>query len=685
MALPTIVASPSVTGPWSAAGTTSAGNSLMAISLPFPTVASGDVVVVALFAGGQSVTVNGEFIAASISGLGATWSNYPAPSRVSQTNDVLTLLWVGQGASGNGNVTVKMSGGHGGHDVKLQGYVVHGVSSRVTAYDGYYASVGPGQVILSVALSNASNILPSEMGVPGGSSYPSPSAWTAQTPWQYAPPDNTGFGDFTCYTTAYAIPSGDDFAYYDLTGDQTYGIKDSGVILGQAKVDQAATGSTVALAASGQALNNRTDASISATGALPMTASMSGQAVPIMTTGTMPVRVGLRGAVATLPIVATSPVKAGLSSVEYQFGSALLPYPVSDAGSQVLDFSYVPAPGIPWPFPWEGDGLANSLWLSFTAADTQTLTVALNSTFAAGIEVWTGDPGEDLTELSVLGYGRVTLDVAVAPGQRILMRAHPLDAAETGTATLTWSVAARPETGVLGLVSQDQVLETPGWLQVSLLSATPDSPVTFTLDADTTPAATITSDDDGTLEDVVELPALTVGDHTVTATDASGQTQTATFTVALAVQPDDPVPVSTAPTTAPSLEPVTRWVIEDPMPGGLGVYKFPTNPSEMSSPWLERQLRPERPVHASGQDIVWEGRPDLVVWTVKGTVLTQEFYDRLTAHQALSRRQWVIDHHQRAWAVSFDELTFEKKSTPSVWSYAYTAKFLIVGGPVALA
>lgn len=379
-------------------------------------------------------------------------------------------------------------------------------------------------------------------------------------------------------------------------------------------------------------------------------------------------------------------VTDSVSTATHSLGSVWLPYPVTSAGSQVLDFSIVPtSPEEPWPFVYEGDGYSNSLWLSFTASDTQTLSLALATTFASGIEVWTGDVVADPeNDLSIEGYGQGTLEVAIAAGQTIRMRAHPLLVTQTtGTGTLTWSVAARPETGVLGFVCAAEVLETPGWLAVSLLSASPSAAVTFALDGGST-FFTVTSEEDGTFEGAVELPALTVGSHTITATDVDGQVQTQTFTVLLVVPPDDTIPGSTDPATAPSLDPVIHWVLEDPMPGGIGTYTFPINPSEMSSPFPEKQLRPERTVHPSGQDVVWEGRPDPVEWSVKGTVVTEAFYDALASYHALQRRLYVVDHHQRAWVVAFDSLTFEKKGRPDDWMHTYSAKFLILGGPVSL-
>ena len=341
-------------------------------------------------------------------------------------------------------------------------------------------------------------------------------------------------------------------------------------------------------------------------------------------------------------------------------------------------------PEAPWPFAWEGDGYSNSLWLVFTATGTQTLTLSLATTFDAGIEVWTGEPDEDAEEISSLGYGQGTLEVAVSPGMRILMRAHPLLDTETGTGTLTWSVADRAETGVLGFVVQSEILETPGWLDISLLSAAPDSDVTLALDGGSV-FYTVHTEDNGTFEGSVELPALTVGTHTITAVDSDAQTETESFAIVIEPLPADTTPGSSGPTTGISVAPVIHWVLEDPMPSGLTAFTFPINPSEMSSPWPVKNLRTEHTIHGSGQDILWEGRADPVDWTVKGVVRTQAFYEALEDFHSVNRRIFVIDHHQRAWVVAFDGLTWDKRGGPGDdWFQGYAAKFKVLGGPVDL-
>src|SRR6478736_5379704 len=86
-----------------------------------------------------------------------------------------------------------------------------------------------------------------------------------------------------------------------------------------------------------------------------------------------------------------------VGAVAHQPGSVWSPYAASaSGGTRSLDFSIVPdSPEFPWPFAWEGDGYSNSLWLVFTAADTQILTLTLTTSFPAGIEVWSGEVIDD--------------------------------------------------------------------------------------------------------------------------------------------------------------------------------------------------------------------------------------------------------------------------------------------------
>lgn len=368
--------------------------------------------------------------------------------------------------------------------------------------------------------------------------------------------------------------------------------------------------------------------------------------------------------------------------------SVFYPKPVSESGTQSLDFSIVPtSPEEPHPFAIEGDGFSNSLWMVFTSTAAQTLTMTLTTTFDAGIEVWTGIVGEAPDDLSLVGYGQGTLEVAIGNGQRVLMRAHPLLDTETGSGSLTWSVAARPDTGILGFTVDPEILETPGWLGAAVLSATPDTDLHFTLDGGSTVVFTGHTGADGSMaESAVHLPLLTPGAHTITVVDtASSQTETESFSVRLEPQPPDTIPGDTPPTTGISTDPVVHWVLEDPMTGGIGAYEFPINPNQMTSPFPEKQLRVEHPIYPGSQDIIWEGRPDPVQWTVQGTVRTQAFYETLQTYQELQRRIYVIDHMQRGWICSFESLEYTKFGSPAdLWAYTYSAKFLIVGGPVSL-
>lgn len=369
-------------------------------------------------------------------------------------------------------------------------------------------------------------------------------------------------------------------------------------------------------------------------------------------------------------------------------GSQMLPWVGTLTGSKVLDFSYVPT--VPECFdPWviDGDGESRSLWVAVDAIGSITLTASVSgAAFAYGLEAWLGDAGDGPDDIVEIAYaiGPDPIAVPLADGQRVFLRVHPLTLGETGTATLTWDSEPRMSIGQLQLEFPARVLETPIWASATVFSGTAGADVEFAIDAEA-PFFTVTLDEDGVWSGDVPLPGLTVDGHLLRVTDlTSTQTAVQAFTVQQDVSAPSTLPTDNPPATPGVPDPVIRWVFEDPAPGGV-VYRFPINPSTMSNPLEGRVLTAEHSLAATGQSILWEGTPETVDWSVDGSIETQAHYEAMQAFLALDHRFWVIDHHQRAFVVSFESLDLtEKKSAINNWAYSYRAKFLILAGPVAL-
>jgi hypothetical protein len=240
-------------------------------------------------------------------------------------------------------------------------------------------------------------------------------------------------------------------------------------------------------------------------------------------------------------------------------------------------------------------------------------------------------------------------------------------------------------------VLDDTQKQAPTAVTVAVSGGWPNDDVQF--DIDGTTVFTGTLDTDGSLM-ALSLPVGTsylAGTHTVTMTSltaAPGYTTSDTFDLAY----DPAVPLMTIGTDADPVEiaaaqtstGVRRWVLQDLMPGGLGSYILPTNPSTMTSPHYSRLLNQDHTTSvAAGIYHVTEVAEHAVEWQFSGFCHTQEFYEKLVAYSQLNRRFYLIDHRNRAWIVAFTSLDMRARKRADVdgvltdWAHDYTVSALI--------
>lgn len=181
------------------------------------------------------------------------------------------------------------------------------------------------------------------------------------------------------------------------------------------------------------------------------------------------------------------------------------------------------------------------------------------------------------------------------------------------------------------------------------------------------------------------------GTHTLRMTSmtaAPGYQTTATFTVerdpsaAPATVGSDALAAEVAGTSTPSG--VYRWALQDVMPGGLGNYIFPNNPTAMSSPHFKKMLSQTHTTSVSeGQYHISEVGDFAVEWQFSGFCGTQEFHDKLLAFRDVKRRFYLIDHRNRAWKVTFTDVDMVARKRSNVngvmtdWAHDYTVSALI--------
>lgn len=323
----------------------------------------------------------------------------------------------------------------------------------------------------------------------------------------------------------------------------------------------------------------------------------------------------------------------------------------------------------------EPDPLAeHSCWLMSTSISTGTLRARLDSATKAAIAggslhvTLAAYYAQAIEEVEPAGIATDAWDVSVelVAGNEVRLYVST-QVVESGLVGLEWEFVPHvliPEI-VLSLVSS-YVQQTPASLRFGLVAFWPNSEVVLEVPGTGTSASYMTDSAGFITNAEFVLPAsMSAGTYKLRATlsDPLGLTglmdliDEVTFTVA-----DDPTsrptlpPADAAPTLISQPPGVRRWVLQDPMPGGLGSYVVPLNPNAMSNPELASNLSVDR--NTAGGYHFWEGAGRARRWRFGGEVLSLTHLQKLIDYTDLRRRFYIIDHHNRAWKVTAEELRY---------------------------
>lgn len=151
------------------------------------------------------------------------------------------------------------------------------------------------------------------------------------------------------------------------------------------------------------------------------------------------------------------------------------------------------------------------------------------------------------------------------------------------------------------------------------------------------------------------------GVHTLSILQGSATAET-TFTVANPPIVDQADGTDLSPTMASNES--SRWSFEDVMPGGIGKWVLPMNPSEMTSPPFTRKLTNKTTTASAehgGAFHFYEDGYTPVEWTFKGYCPTPEMRSKLEQYANLNRRWYLKDHRDRAWIVTMKQLELTPK------------------------
>ena len=136
--------------------------------------------------------------------------------------------------------------------------------------------------------------------------------------------------------------------------------------------------------------------------------------------------------------------------------------------------------------------------------------------------------------------------------------------------------------------------------------------------------------------------------------EMGGTVAMATFTILNEVE----VPVSWV---APDLPPqpvvrddasVNKWILQDPMPDGIGSWEMPFNPVSSDPFPVTRNVVARHTTAPSGQFHLYDGWLNVTEWSFAGYCPNKDFYDDLVAYAALHRRIFLFDHRERVWTIA---------------------------------
>lgn len=236
--------------------------------------------------------------------------------------------------------------------------------------------------------------------------------------------------------------------------------------------------------------------------------------------------------------------------------------------------------------------------------------------------------------------------------------------------------------------------QAPAVIMVVISDAVPESEVEVYIDDDL--ITTVETDSEGAAGPIsieVDADHGAQGSHTLTIKpieEDEGLVLEASAEFEVVNEPD-PEPTPADPDEAPEdvegrlVNGVYRWTFQDLMPGGLGSYIFPFNPSS-TDPWPFTRTLVAQPILHGDKAHVWEAAPQGLPWSFSGRGRTQEFHDKLVAFGHLKRRFYLIDHRNRAWKFVITHLDIRMRlrernhdGTFTDWTFDYTVRGIIFG------
>jgi hypothetical protein len=314
------------------------------------------------------------------------------------------------------------------------------------------------------------------------------------------------------------------------------------------------------------------------------------------------------------------------------------------------------------------------------------------------VEVWSGSALADLV-LQDIDTSTGQVSAILAAGVPIYLRVYP-QVPLSVTSPFTYSYNFTTTTNTLIITKVSDATTNPGDVVVHVGNLALGDTVNFYIDNNVTPALV----EHVPVEDTAGLTVGTVfyipleeqllyvsvpvdgfnkGTHTLTMTATPSGNQA---TISFLVLQDPFDPASTGIDTLPTVGATPHWIFKDTVPGGE-TYTWETGPASTTSPFAPRVITADHTTAPDGQPMEWEGTTKAAEWTLSGTLFTQTQLEAFQRFAALDHRVWLIDHLNRGWLVTVEELDAEprrKGAQDFTWLHDWKMTLLVWRGPVDL-
>lgn len=257
--------------------------------------------------------------------------------------------------------------------------------------------------------------------------------------------------------------------------------------------------------------------------------------------------------------------------------------------------------------------------------------------------------------------------------------------AQVVTFSVRDGVAESPAPAFLAVLDPD-LDRAPTAVTIIMAGLEPLDEITFTIDTITIGEDTADINGDLAATSLSVDRIFGAGTHTITGTTPT-HSASDTFTLRRNAsnfpvnQTDDVDPVFIA--EAVGANGVHKWVLQDLMPGGLGSWVMPINPTTMSAPHVKKTVGAVHSTAVEGSHHVYEGITP-TEWDFAGFCPDQAFYLKLLAYSELPRRCYLIDHRNRAWIIAFANLDVkarkrvrDEQGADHDWLSDYSAKVVL--------